>query len=964
MFLFSIYTGCNKSSTETISLNGTWKFGISHPDKFYQNKVDFYSWNNIQVPGECMMQGFPIMHDSSYIYKKRIQIPSSFKGKEIILQFDGVYSYAKVWVNEIQVGEHVGGFTSWQCNLTGIVQPGKDAIITVEMKDLKNEVSYASGYAKHQIGGILRDVWLKALPKEHIAELNVETNLDRYYKDAQLLVSGKINSGIEGAIRFKLFSSDGKPVKLENPELKLNPKDIIYKDSFKIENPAKWDPEHPNLYTIEAELMINGNCVHQVSYNIGFRKIEIRDNELIVNGNPVKFRGACHHDIHPTLGRVNTPGYDLKDVLACKEANVNFIRTSHYPPTKNFLDLCDQYGIWVECEAPACFVRTYRSSDYKNVKHDGPEFHDLMLQQIREMVQFNRNHPCVVLWSIGNESMYDPNFQASYDWIKKEDPSRPVIFSYPGTVPDSVKAYDVLSIHYPSYTGSLDHQFNIHTEKFAAGNIPVLSDEWAHIACYDKAVLADDPNMRNFWGKSLDIMWANSFESTGSLGGAIWGMIDETFMIPDSVKGFRQWWGKSDTVTSYPEFKDICVGYGEWGFMDTWRRKKPEFWNVKKAYSPVRLNCDSVEIINSTLIVPVFNRYDFTNLNELEFVYQQDTIKRMIKGPGILPHQRGKLIIPGIKKDIPVVIKIMNKGMLTDEYRLLDKIQTNIPDFISGHMTISENNSSFTINNAKNRYTFNYKTGLIENIIVNGKTVIKSGPWLVLTVNGKNVRFFFNAPDHLANNWKLTRISKQIVNGLAKVTIEGTYNSIVASYLLTFDGQGLLKTNYTLLNLPSDEVTELGVRYEIPPTYDSLYWKRKPYWTIYPEGHIGAGEDRIALCNPNQLNYRAEPKQNWENDVEDFYYLGREADIYKSRLTNNARAMKENIGQYTLIEKNNRVTVYGNFEIACRLMVDKDNTWWFSILNQWDYVNLSWGNYMNNIKLTKEFHGESLIKFE
>ena len=189
-------------------------------------------------------------------------------------------------------------------------------------------------------------------------------------------------------------------------------------------------------------------------YQIGFREIEVVGNRFLINGKQVKLRGVCRHEIDPLLGRVSTAEYELKDVLLAKEANVNFIRTSHYPPSDNFLNLCDKYGIYVEDETAVCFVGSHRTAEYyPGSSESSPDFTDRYLSQLKEMVNNHRNHPSVIIWSIGNENTFGDNFKKSYDWVKASDPTRPVIFSYPGLVPDSIKSYDIISMHYPGIDG-------------------------------------------------------------------------------------------------------------------------------------------------------------------------------------------------------------------------------------------------------------------------------------------------------------------------------------------------------------------------------------------------------------------------------------------------------------------------------------------------------------------------------
>ena len=289
---------------------------------------------------------------------------------------------------------------------------------------------------------------------------------------------------------------------------------------------------------------------------------------MLVNGHQVKLRGACRHDIHPTLGRTTTLELDSLDAVLFKQANMNFVRTSHYPPTERFLEFCDRYGIYVESETAVCFVDTYRQKNYKPGRSQNDlAFAERYLGQCREMVKSLRSHPSILFWSIGNESVYGSNFQLCWDWIKATDTTRPVIFSYPGSaVEKKAEIFDILSMHYQNVYGNVG-QWGMSTHNFQGHGIPALFDEWAHPACYTYATLQTDPNIREFWGKSLDMMWSGLFNAPGGLGGAIWGYVDETFSLPEPKFGTSFW--KEFARTAKPlDYQGNCVGYGEWGIVD------------------------------------------------------------------------------------------------------------------------------------------------------------------------------------------------------------------------------------------------------------------------------------------------------------------------------------------------------------------------------------------------------------
>ncbi len=226
-----------------ILLNGDWKFSMDPPEGFWGNEIDFSRWSDIKVPGECQMQGYAIRHDKPYVYKREFSIPADFAGKKIFLVFHGVYSYARVWVNGEFFREHYGGFTKWDCDISSHAIPGEKNTLTVEIVDRIDDISYASGYAKHQIGGILRDVELMALPALNFSEFYIETELDEDYRDAELKIFYELSSSSDAGVRVELFDAGQRSVAKSVRE-NLPQKGQITVD---IDDPLKWDAEHPTF---------------------------------------------------------------------------------------------------------------------------------------------------------------------------------------------------------------------------------------------------------------------------------------------------------------------------------------------------------------------------------------------------------------------------------------------------------------------------------------------------------------------------------------------------------------------------------------------------------------------------------------------------------------------------------------------------------------------------------------------
>lgn len=902
-----------------LSLNGTWKFTLSPPAEFWSNSVDPSSWPDVTVPGELVMQGFNISRNSEYPYRKSVLIPADFRGKRIILRFEGVYSYARVWVNGKFVRDHHGGFTSWDCDITGFITPGQPASITVGVTDRADEISYGSNYAKHYIGGILRDVKLIALPEDYVTRFHAETDLDSAYADARLKVIAAMAFGRARAatLSLRLKDAQNNPLPLNPSSIKLTAATPEASVEIAVTAPKKWDAEHPNLYMLEAAVVVDGSEVETLVKKIGFRKIERRGNHLHVNGREVKLRGVCRHDIHPLRGRSTTPELDERDVLLLRDANVNFIRTSHYPPAEKFLEACDQYGMYVEEETAVCFVGASWNVSHLG-SHTDPAFTSRYINQFAEMLEKDRSHPSVILWSLGNESQWGLNFAKEYAYVKREDATRPVIFSYPNTVPEGSDGYDVWSEHYPKFDADLK-----------SARVPKLNDEYAHVACYNTDTLKRDPGVRNFWGESLKRFWENCFNADGCLGGAIWGGIDEVFMLPDSP-----------------------VGYGEWGILDGWRRPKPEYWLTKKAYSPIRITDGPVANPgpDKPLLIPIKNWFDHADLSEVGIAWTVGSDSGKITGLNLAPHAQGTLTIPARpwRNGEVLNLKFYQPGkILVDEFNLVvgrpakvfPGVQGPAPKIAADANALTVSGSGFTI-------VFSRATGLITQGAYQGSPILVGGPYLNLGAA--------RLPAWWLNNISYSTTSDEAVLNLkgSYMAVRGETERVDAEFEIRIDGKGLLTTTYRIADPPKG-AGEAGVAYVLCSAVDRLTWERKGLWSAYPVDHIGRTSGVARKINSGEMaKYRAEPAGSWSEDMKDFFLFA--TDDPGGRGTNDFRSLKGNIyyASCILAGSNVRVRVESEGVAAVRTEVRKDGKITLNISNLWDYPDLDWGNYEKPITLS------------
>jgi hypothetical protein len=915
-----------------VSLDGTWRLYEGDSPQPWTVATENGTWRQIEVPGELRMQGVTVKHDSAYYYRKRVPIPEDFAERRALLRFEGVYNHARLWMNGQSVREHLGGFTVWDADVTSLVTPGDTARVTVAVTDRKDGPSYGSGYAKHLAGGILRSVKLVAVPPTHVRSLHVETHLNDAFTAGELRVHTELNRAATGKLRLSLMDPAGDRVWSEDRSLAF---DGTAQDtrSFSVDDPVLWTAEDPDLYQLRASLMVEGETVQRLREDVGFREVAVQGDQLLVNGQPVKLRGLNRHDVHPTKGRLTTRRLDSLDVVRAKQANANFLRTSHYPPSEDLLEFADRHGLYVESESAVTFVGTWRDSSYKEIGMTAgdPEYRDWYVGQLAEMILVNRNHPSVVLWSIGNESKYGSNFQASYDYVTTTDSTRPVIFSYPGHVEEGDDVYDILSIHYPSYTGDKD-DYGMVTEGFASTqlDLPALFDEWAHVPTYNTETLQDDPNVRNFWGQSMDRFWQNLFWQKAALGGAIWGMIDETFMLP----------------------RDSTVGYGEWGIVDVWRRKKPEFWGTKKAYSPVRLaRTDFSSMGNVPERIKVYNRFDHTNLSDVQMTVRSGETTWDVPLPPVAPHDSGFVELPGPVRslDSARVRFRTNDGRMLDRYELTFADAPTIPPASSPEpITVTERSTEIEVSTSRFSVHVDRTSGLLRGIGSDGTTLLKQGPYLHIR-QVKEERWeastFF---DPVQDRWTLNDlIWEKTGDESVRVTASGTAGPFPVQYEYRIGGDEEIEIHYEARELP-EKTQQVGLRWSLSGAMDRLAWHRDGYWSTYPEDHIGRlrGTARKHR-SPQPAYYRQRPEGPWKNDTHSFFLDAQAEPTTYADVPFDFESLKADFYRYALSNSSSGAGVAfvsegaqaGHSKVLPSGVVEA------RILSDWQYWGLSWGNY-------------------
>jgi len=822
-----------------ISLDGTWQFSTDintlPTDK------------NIQVPGEWVMQGFEVKNSVYAGYKKNFEIPQSWKNKRIKLRFDAVYSEAEIWVNGKKTASHLGGFTPFEIDINNAVKwgAGNELLVKVKSESKADSLASASTYAVHPLGGISRKVYIMALEPVNFAYADVKTILDQNYENATLsadviIANEQSIKTNQLTIKAELFKADGTTKVAEKTAMvdqSIAKSEYLQQNiSFDVLKPAKWDPEHPNLYVLKLSILQDGKTEDVITKNIGFRQIEVRGNRVFVNNMPIKLRGICHHETMPLRGRSVGDNMWEKDVELFREGNVNYFRTSHYPPAEELIDACNRLGMFLEVEAPFCWAEN------TEVPAGTEIYQTLMVDQTLDMVNYFRSNPSVLTWSIGNESgKYAAYFKETAKLVKQFDPTRPRNFSQYG--PDADEGdLEITNHHYPGPTGP---------QTYRNYKRPIVFDEYVHLNAYNRLELVTDPGVRDAWGIGFEAMWENMYRTDAVLGGAIWAGIDDTFFLPN---------GKT-------------VGYGTWGPLDGWRRPKPEYWHMKKIYSPVKIKLAG-NWNNGKVAVELENRLLFSNLNECKIEWNLANETGLITAD-LKRNGKTTANVMVSKKPLPtdkMTIKVYDpRGVLIDIYQfaVVPTVTdlTAAPKAAGQSWIYSQSGNTLTAKNGSLNVQFNLVSGDVEQVSNNGKQVWNTGTRLMvlpLTGEGRGTQMTgerqqFDPFTDVCKN----RIVKDIKFNKAKnaftLSITDAYSEASGTTSYVFSADGKVKIDYKYTIKKEINPRQWGLVFGLPSSFKELNWNRNAQWDYYPADHIGRPVGKALLTSANQVSGPAGP---------------------------------------------------------------------------------------------------------
>ncbi|MHB0998666.1 MAG: glycoside hydrolase family 2 TIM barrel-domain containing protein [Armatimonadota bacterium] len=827
-----------------LSMEGAWEIAMDPPDGF--PKSGQVQWKPVTVPSHWEMSGF-VAETGQAVYRKTLGIPAGWAGKRIKFRSDGIYSQCQVWVNNRQIGGHDGGVTPFELDITDAAKPGEQNTIIILVKDKSDAGQFdaMSYYAHINMGGIWRPVELFCVEPAHISRFALETHLIESGDD-ELLVNVDISNEQDTPVRdaklaLSLRDPDGRLVKVEGLAARVS-LDAWEKKTFtlraKVKSPKEWSAESPSLYTLTAKFASS-----TIEQKFGFKEVKIDNRSFTFNGKRVKLWGACRHDADPVNGRAISIKTARQDIELMKGANLNAMRTSHYPPHPEALNAADELGIYVEDEAPNCFVGVWygpptEGRDFVNDLRLAP----LCISLASAMVERDRNHPSVVIWSVCNESVYGQILDVTRAFIKDSDPTRPISAGQSANL-------DIATYHNPTSMQRL--------KDTADFTMPVLFDEGFAIFQgfgYQADGLDVDPGLRDFWVTAHPEPIEGLWKSEHQFGSMIWAWADDAFQVPG--KGIE--YGRRNLPRTHfvddlywkPGFG--IVGDPMWGVVDGWRRPRPEWWLCKKLFSPVRIEEKPLKP-GTNLSVEVENRNFFIGLDQYLCKWRIGERHGELR-PNIPALSKGMIEIPvgGIPgADEVLMLEFIDKsGRLVDGYKLkIDSHPTKASIAVYKPARLLNQQGNLDFGNAvrmigtDTELAFDRSGSLIRGL-AGRRQVLLAGPELHMMKSYAQLEVF-------PAGWRFTGDTSGVEDGWAALNWNGQYgDDLSGGYNIRMDDAGQVEICYDFTYKGSQvPVREVGLSFELPVSCDKLEWDRKAEWSYYPDDHIGRPHG-IAIAHP------------------------------------------------------------------------------------------------------------------
>lgn len=868
--------GCKKSSENFLSLNGVWKFHwVKNSDQrltdFYQMGYNDKGWATMPVPGLWELNGygdpvyvnvgypwrnqfkndppnFPAENNNVGSYRREIEVPANWNGKDIIAHFGSVTSNIYLWVNGKYVGYSEDSKLEAEFNLTKFVKPGKNLIAFQVFR--WSDGTYLEDQDFWRLSGVGRDCFLYARAKNRVEDIRVTPDLDASYKNGTLA----IDVTTVGSADVKLVLTDKAGKEVASTSVKGKGK---LKANLKVENPAKWTAETPNLYTLTAS---TANEV--IPVKVGFRKIEIKNKQLLVNGQPVLFKGANRHEMDPDNGYVVSRERMIQDIKVMKSLNINAVRTCHYPNANEWYDLCDEYGLYVVAEAN---IESHGMGYGAETLAKDPAYELAHLERNQRNVQRGYNHPSIITWSLGNEAGMGPNFTKAYNWIKNDDKTRPVQYERSqaknGKNLTNEVATDIFVPMYLDYQGAIRYCENPDYEA------PLIQCEYAHA-------------MGNSMGGFKEY-WDLIRKYPNYQGGFIWDFVDQALRKynKDGIE-IRAYGG------DYNAYDVSDNNFLNNGIINPDRGYNPHAYEVKYYHqniwaTPVDLTNGTIKIYNENFFTDLSNYYAEWQLVNNGKVFLTGQLADLNVAP-----QQTKTFSLGyslntIKPQGEVLLNVSFK--LKSAWQLLPAgfevatSQMEIQPYVFSELTVGKNcakNEKPIVPEIRtNDYNYLRIFGEQFNIEFN-KHNGQISKWIhkgvqLLEDEGKFEANFWRAPtdnDYGANlqnrygvwrnpRMQLDSMRHSVENGLIVVKVYHNLRSVHAKLMTqyTIDPKGSVLYNQKMTVNPDEKVSELfrfGFRMQMPERFELVeYYGRGPFENYSDRkdaSHLGIFQQTVA----------------------------------------------------------------------------------------------------------------------
>ncbi len=827
------------SSDNYRSLEGTWKFNWvkdadMRPTDFYKPAFDDSSWSVIEVPGMWELNGFgdPIYVNVGYAwrghfannppevplkdnhvgtYRREIEIPADWKGKDIIAHFGSATSNIEVWVNGKFVGYGEDSKLAQEFNLTPYVKPGEKNLIALQMFRW-SDGTYLEDQDFFRFSGLARENYLYARNRNRIEDIRANGDLTSDYRDGVLTVSVDVKGS--GNLDLKLMAPDGKVVAAyEKPGVKGK-----VNVTLDVENPLKWTSETPDLYTLVATFSKKGQPVEIIPVNVGFRKIEIKNSQLLVNGQPVLIKGADRHELDPDAGYVVSTERMLQDIAMMKALNINAVRTSHYPNDPRWYDLCDRYGIYVVAEAN---IESHGMGYGDRTLAKNPAYRKAHLERNDRNVKANYNHPSIIVWSLGNEAGYGPNFEEAYELVKASDPTRPVQYEQAGKTGKT----DIFCPMYYGYGGCESYSTDASFVK------PLIQCEYAH------AMGNSEGGFKEYW----DLVR----KYPKYQGGFIWDFVDQSI----------RWRGKNGRVIyAYGgDFNPTDASDGNFcdnGLISPDRVPNPHAYEVQRVYQNIWTSLDKPGRVK------VYNENFFTDLSNVALQWEllhNGVVERRgeVADIDVAPRQSasvdldyGKICNCG---EWLLNVAYVNKSRdgLLPAGSVVARQQLTLINAPSRHHTAKAEApavviSTDTVKGPHFMIAFNKASGFISEYVFDGTQLLKDGAeitpnfWRAPTDNdyGANLQKEYRA--WLNPEMKLVGFTQEEVGGKALFSASYDMPSVKAKMTVTYtiDGNGEVNIVEKMTADKNAKVSGLfrfGMQVPMPASFETVeYYGRGP----------------------------------------------------------------------------------------------------------------------------------------